>query len=211
MAFAEHPLRRWAVNEMHLRRFVPVAERCDVYQVVRLFEPQERAAEDRWLIADAPPFDEWNLAPRHGSGRLNSSIYFLWERHTEASTITLIFAHNVSDAERAPYIRWLEQWPGAVVRATRVFVFPDNINIDAELKRHDILQDEMVCCDVNAGVRIWSDFGIHEDGYGRLLVSAGQVGDSERGRIVQRLQELGNYRNSPSSGLPLPTSTKRDG
>ena len=143
--------------------------------------------------------------------RVNSSIYFLWERHTEASTITLIFAHDVTDAERAPYIRWLEQWPGAVVRATRVFVFPDNTNIDAELKRHDILQDEMVCCDVNAGVRIWSDFGIHEDGYGRLLVSAGQVGDGERGRIVQRLQELGNYRNSPSSGLPLPTSTKRDG
>ena len=77
MAFAEHPLRRWAVNEMHLRRFAPVAERCDIYQVVRLLEPHERAAEDRWLIAYAPPFDEWNLAPRHGSGSCEQQHIFL--------------------------------------------------------------------------------------------------------------------------------------
>lgn len=202
MAFAEHPLRRWAVNEMHLRRFAPVSNHCDIYQAVRLLEPHERAAEDQWLIAETPPFDEWSLAPRHGSGRLNNSIYFLWERHTEASTITLIFGHDVPEAVRTPYILWLEQWPGAVVRATRVFVVPDMTNIDGQLRRLGILPDEMVCCDVNAGVRIWSDFGIHEDGYGRLLVSAGEVGDHERGRIVQRLQELGNYRNLALLGFP---------
>jgi uncharacterized membrane-anchored protein len=202
MAFAEHPLRRWAVNEMHLRRFAPVSEHCDIYQAVRLLEPQERAAEDQWLIAETPAFDEWNLAPRHGSGRVNSDVYFLWERHTEASTITLIFAHDVAEALRAPYIRWLEQWPGAVVRATHIVVVPGTTNIDGELQRLGIVADEMVCCDVNAGVRIWSDFGIHEDGYGRLLVSAGEVGDNERGRIVQRLQELGNYRNLALLGFP---------
>ncbi len=202
MAFAEHPLRRWAVNEMHLRRFAPVGQSSDIYQVVRLLEPQERAEEDRWLIADQPPFVEWSLAPRHGQGRAANGIYFLWERHTEASTITLIFPEGTAEDARAPYIRWLEQWPGAVVRATRVFVVPDAQDIDAEIARLKINPGDMVCCDINAGIRIWSDFGIHDDGYGCLLLTAGDVGDGERGRIVQRVQELGNYRNLALLGFP---------
>jgi uncharacterized membrane-anchored protein len=202
MAFAEHPLRRWAVNEMHLRRFAPVGPSSEIYQVVRLLESAERAEEDRWLIADKPAFVEWNLAPRHGQGRNSDGIYFLWERHTEASTITLIFPADISEELRGPYVRWLEQWPGAVVRATRVFVVPDAKNIDAELARLKILPTEMVCCDINAGIRLWSDFGIHDDGYGCLLLTAGEVGDGERGRIVQRVQELGNYRNLALLGFP---------
>jgi uncharacterized membrane-anchored protein len=202
MVFTEHPLRRWAVNEMHLRRFAPVGDHCDVYQIVRLIDPAERAEEDRWLIADKPAFDEWNLAPRHGAGHARNGIHFLWERHTEASTVTLIFPHDATEAVRAPYIRWFEQWPGAVVRATRLFVVPDDHDIKAEIKRLALAPNEMVHCAINAGLRIWSDFGIHEDGYGRLLVSAGDVGEGERGRIVQRVQELGNYRNLALLGFP---------
>jgi uncharacterized membrane-anchored protein len=202
MAFVEHPLRRWAVNEMHLRRFAPVPSHCEVYQVVRLVQPAERGLEDAWLIADKPDFDDWRLAARYGSASTRSGIHFIWERHTEASTITLIFPQSIDQAAKAAYIRWLEQWPGGVVRATRIFIMPDAQEPVAQLERLDISQGEMVCCDVNGGIRIWSDFGIHEDGYGRLLVSAGQVSENERGRIVQRLQELGNYRNLALLGFP---------
>jgi uncharacterized membrane-anchored protein len=202
MAFTEHPLRRWAVNEMHLRRFAPVGNHCEVYQVVRLIDPGSRDEEDRWLMADKPDFREWSLAPRHGGGRTASNIYFLWERHTEASTITLIFPHDASNTDRAPYVQWMEQWPGAVVRATKVFVVPVDQDIEPHLMALGISSHDMVCCEINAGMRIWSDFGIHEDGYGRLLVSGGDVGDSERGRIIQRVQELGNYRNLALLGFP---------
>jgi uncharacterized membrane-anchored protein len=202
MAFTEHPLRRWAVNEMHLRRFAPVPAQCEIYQVVRLVDPAQRGAEDVWLIAERPDFDEWNLAPRYGSAHARSGIHFIWERHTEASTITLIFPVTADDATRGPYVRWLEEWPGGVVRATRIFVVPDIARAEAKLEPLGIVAHDMVCCEVNAGLRIWSDFGIHEDGYGRLLVSAGEVGEGERGRIVQRLQELGNYRNLALLGFP---------
>ena len=202
MAFAEHPLRRWAVNEMHLRRFAPVGTSAEIFQVVRALESAERAEEDRWLMADTPPFVEWNLAPRHGQGRAVGGIYFLWERHTEASTITLIFPEGTSDAVRGQYVQWMERWPGAVVRATRVLVVPDSHDIDAELVRLKIAPTEMVCCDINAGLRLWSDFGIHDDGYGCLLLTAGDVGEGERGRIIQRVQELGNYRNLALLGFP---------
>jgi uncharacterized membrane-anchored protein len=81
-------------------------------------------------------------------------------------------------------------------------VIPDATGVDAQLKHLGISPLEMVCCDINAGLRIWSDFGIHGDGYGRLLVTAGDVGDGERGRIIQRVQELGNYRNLALLGFP---------
>jgi uncharacterized membrane-anchored protein len=202
MSFTEHPLRRWAVDEMRLRRFAPVGTHCDIYQVVRLIEADERAIEDRWLINEKPMFDEWALAARHGSGRTNSGIYFLWERHTEATTLTLIFPVDAPASVRMPYIKWLEEWPGGVVRATQILVIPSAEDIDGYLTKLEILPQEMVCCDINAGLRIWSDFSIHSDGYGRLLITAGDVGDGERGRIIQRVQELGNYRNLALLGFP---------
>ncbi len=202
MSFTEHPLRRWAVDEMRLRRFAPVGKSCEIYQVVRLIEQAERGAEDLWLINEKPDFDEWNLATKHGSARTKSGIHFLWERHTEATTITLIVPSVVSEVVRMPYIKWMEEWPGGVVRATHIFVIPDDHGIDAHLSHFGISAPEMVCRDINAGLRIWSDFSIHGDGYGRLLVTAGDVGDGERGRIIQRVQELGNYRNLALLGFP---------
>ena len=197
----DHPLRQWAVDEMHLRRFAPVPPHCEIFQSVRLIEAQDRDREDRMLIGDKPPFDEWRLASRDATGSHAGGIIFLWERHTEASTLTLIFPHECPADVRAPYVAWMEQWVGSVVRATRVFVIPDQdeVNNISAAKGMDV--SDQVCSDVNGGIRIWSDFSLRDDGYGRLIVSAGNVSDAERGRIVQRLQELGNYRNLALLGL----------
>lgn len=202
MAFTEHPLRRWAVDEMHMRRFAPIPAVCEIYQAVRQINAEERAAEDLWLVNNRPDFDDWTLAPRHGSGHAANGIQFLWERHTEASTITLILPPTVGTSTRGRYIRWLEQWPGAVVRATRLFVIPDAATVDAEIVRLGLSTEDLVSCDISGPLRIWSDFGIHGDGYGRLIITAGDVDDAERGRIIQRLQELGNYRNLALLGFP---------
>ncbi|MEM8825615.1 MAG: DUF3422 domain-containing protein [Pseudomonadota bacterium] len=198
----DHQYRQWAVDEMHLRRFVPVPDHCEIYQSVRLMNDTDRRDEDARLVADKPAFDEWNAASRFASGSRDAGIRFLWERHTEASTITLIFPNDCPDGVRAAYLRWFHEWDGAVIRATRIFVVPDEDEIDRHLDRHEIDRAEMICCDVAPGVRIWSDFGIHSDGFGRLMVSAGEVSSHERGRVIQRVQELGNYRNMALLGLP---------
>lgn len=203
MSFTEHPLRRWAVDEMRLRRFAPVGRDCDIYQAVRLIDKSERAVEDQWLLGHRPDFDEWTIADRHGSGRTATGLHFIWERHTEASTITLILPGTMPDEERAPFIQWLERWPGSVVRATRIFIVPDSRHMEARVVAMGMSMDDMVCCDVNGAVRIWSDFGIFDDGYGRLFMTVGDIGDGERGRIVQRIQELGNYRNLALLGFPV--------
>lgn len=199
----DHPLRQWAVNEMHLRKFAPVPPHCEIHQAVRLVASDERGEEDAFLIGDKPDFDDWKLRERFAAGYHKSGIRFLWERHSEASTITLILPEGCSEEQCAPYIQWMQAWVGPVIRATRVFVLPDDSTIDGKLDLHGIDRAELVCSDVSGGLRIWSDFGIRNDGFGRLLITAGNVTDDERGRIVQRMQELGNYRNLALLGLPL--------
>jgi uncharacterized membrane-anchored protein len=51
--------------------------------------------------------------------------------------------------------------------------------------------------------RIWSDFRLREDGFGLVLVAACGMAPAPLSRTVQRLQELGNYRNLALLGLPV--------
>lgn len=204
----DHPLRQWAVDEMNLRRFAPVSDNCQIYQYVLLIDEQQRHAEDQHLINDRPDFADWHLSPRsaaanNGLVKEGGGLHFLWERHTEASTITLILPGNMPSSISDPYLHWLEKWPGAILRATRVKVVPGPEEVAANLKTMGMTDRDIVCCDINKGIRIWSDFGIHKDGFGRLLVSGGDVSDAERGRIIQRVQELGNYRNMALMGFPM--------
>jgi uncharacterized membrane-anchored protein len=203
MAFTEHPLRRWAVNELHSRRFAPVPDMCEMVQIVLMVAAEQRAGEAEWLATQQSSFAQWALASRHGAGTTISGVQMLWERHTEASSVTLIFPRATPLAERQALLDWAEQWPGEVIRATHVFVVPKVDDVAAQMAEHGLRPDETICCDVNGALRIWSDFGIHPDGYGRLLVQAGKVSEAERGRIIQRLQELGNYRNLALLGLPM--------
>ncbi|WP_379545245.1 DUF3422 family protein [Qipengyuania sp. DSG2-2] len=201
MRTKDHPLRQWAVDEIHLRRFVPVPSRCEIYQAVLLVDTDGREEESALLTERRPKFDEWRQARRNASGNAEPGIFFLWERHTEATTLTLIFQNECPQEDRAPYIAWMEQWAGQVVRATRIFVVPDRDAIGDLLTRHDVDMGDLVCSDISGGLRIWSDFGLRPDGYGRLIVDAADVSDGERGRIIQRVQELGNYRNMALLGL----------
>ncbi|MEO1045550.1 MAG: DUF3422 domain-containing protein [Pseudomonadota bacterium] len=202
MARNDHPLRQWAVDEMNLRRFAPVSDNCEIYQWVVLIDQQQRHDEDQHLVNGRPDFKDWHLSPRSATGDNGNGLYVLWERHTEASTLTLILPGNMPTKLSDPYLHWLEQWPGAILRATRIKVVPGGKELETHLETMGLNDRDIVCCDVNRGMRIWSDFGIHRDGFGRLLVSGGTVSDNERGRIIQRVQELGNYRNMALMGFP---------
>ena len=198
----EHPLRRELVREMHLRRFAPVSAPSALVQMVLLVDDGDRAAEFERLsrLAEAHGVD---LHPdaRHALFAVGEASSFLWERHTEASTLTVITEGSGAPGFEAA-ASFMEGWPGATVRATKILVEPDEAAALARLPQLGFEQDELVCCEVNAGVVIWSDFRIREDGFGRLLLTAGNAAPQELGRIVQRLQELGNYRNLALLGLP---------
>jgi uncharacterized membrane-anchored protein len=203
MALINHPLRQWAVDEMHLRRFAPVSDDCQIYQTVLLIAEDQRASEKEHLAAGEALFADWQQSPRSVMADGKDGVHFLWESHTEASTITLILPSAIATSRKDEAMIWLENWPGSVIRATRIKTLPSADQIPENLEAMGIVASDLVCCDVSNGVRIWSDFAIHRDGYGRLLVQGGDVSDAERGRIIQRLQELGNYRNLALMGFPV--------
>lgn len=190
------------VREMHLRRFAPVVPPCRLIQMVWLIEPRQRASEADMLNAlPAKLQREGEGDDRHALFANPAGTRFIWESHTEATTITAITGIDNDDDYRT-LVRWMENWPGAVVRATKIFVETDE---DAAAKRYPemgFIEHDIVTCYVRGGVRLWSDFAIHE-GYGRLLIAANGVAPEPLGRVIQKIQELGNYRNLTLMGLPL--------
>ncbi|MEM8694715.1 MAG: DUF3422 domain-containing protein [Pseudomonadota bacterium] len=200
--FTEHPLRRGLVREMHMRRFAPVPDRCEIVQMVWVVGDELRDQENR-MLQSAPDGMEFAVddEARHVTSSTRSGAAFIWEQHTEASTITAIIAPDAQSG-RQNLVDWMENWPGAVVRATRIFVEPTETEAERKIDEMAFTKDDLVSCHINEGVRLWSDFGIHE-GYGRTLIAARDTSPRDLGRIVQRLQELGNYRNMALLGFPM--------
>jgi uncharacterized membrane-anchored protein len=207
----DHPLRRALVEELHVRRFPPFSAPLEMVQVLMFTADVDPAAVRRHAES---------LCARHGKalatrGRYFSvelgATHFVWECHTEFTSYSFIRTGPFAGPFQAPILRelpldWVEALPGRTIRATNVAVLergaaaPD----DAFLRTH-FGDDEIVCGDVSEGeARIWSSFRLHADGFGRLLVqdlALKSAGDTSR--LLQRLQELGNYRNMALLGLPL--------
>ena len=201
MAFTEHPLRRELVHEMHLRRFAPVRAPSRIIQMVCLVDEGERDAEQQHL--SHPPIQPHGekRESRFAVLRFDDDVTVLWERHTEAVTVTLIGSGH-ENATRDALTGWFGDWPGAVLRATKVYVEASEAEAEELLPAMEFEREDLVSCYVCSGVRVWSDFRIRDDGHGRLLISAPNRQADDLGRIVQRLQELGNYRNLALVGLP---------
>ena len=212
----EHPARRQVVGEMHLRRWPPITAPALIIQWLRLANEDQRAGHRKALQEVA---GQRTLQPmpdhRHVSGQLSDSIAFAWEAHSEACSLTM-FADGAgeatmhdprSDAGLKDFMEIAETLSGEVVRATQIWVARDNAAGEAMLAAAGFDNRELVSCQLGSGVRLWSDFRIHEGGYGRVLLAANGLGASALARLVQRLQELGNYRNLALLGLPVARSS----
>ena len=203
-----HHLRARVVAEMHMRRMPSLVAPVTMTQTVRLLTAAERDDELAHLETMATLVPEsLIIRQRDASGRSESGVEILWERHSEATTATIIspadpnqpFTHCRA-ADRA--LQWLEAAPGGVIRAARIAIVEHEAAAEALVPTMGFAMAELVSCRLGTA-RLWSDFHIHGDGYGRLLVAAGEVAPADLGRLVQRIQELGNYRNLTLLGLPL--------
>lgn len=198
----EHEWRRQIVSEMHLRRWPQIHAPMLVVQLVRLVDNTDRDAE--WAAWRSMP--EGGMVRRayrrHVSGNLAGGIDFTWERHSEASTHTLFAPADAGEALEAA-VAWMESLPGATLRATRIAIVPDDEAAAQMLPAMAFDHEELVSCHVAGPMRIWSDFRIGDQGYGQLLIAANGLDGGPLSRAVQRMQELGNYRNLALIGLPV--------
>jgi len=208
----EHSLRRQIVSEMHLRRWPLLDPPMLVIQVLLTVSEEDRPREIE-MLASPPEGARLDSTdnPRHQSGELPPDIRFTWERHSEASALTLFFkqpnGHGLGEEKSDPRLalakEWIARFPGEVIRATRIRLVRDDMEAGRLLERLDLSEPEIVSCHIGRGPRIWSDFRIGQDGFGNMVVAANGVLRRDLTRTVQRLQELGNYRNLALLGLPV--------
>lgn len=211
MGLCEHPLRQQLVSEMHLRRWPSIVAPMLVVHQLRLIDSAGRAAEAE-ALGQGPVILAPDDNPRHRSG-LYAGLPFVWEAHHEASGLTLFvplepgtrLPEVLARPEVGEAIAWMERFPGEVIRATRIMIVETDAQAQAMLDDLAFHNSHLVTCRVGSegAVRVWSDFRIGPDGYGHLAVSAGAALPADLSRVVQQLQELGNYRNLALLGLPV--------
>ncbi|MFN4136793.1 MAG: DUF3422 domain-containing protein [Novosphingobium sp.] len=206
----DHELRRRAVGEMHLRRWPVLPVPCHILQWVLALDDAERAEELAAIEALVAGRDTVGN-PSHREGRINESVMFTWERQSEGSSLTLFaspcteegFLDVSADPLIAAAVQWAQTLPGKVIRSTRVWLGEDDASVMRLLDAHSFNRDELISSTLGGGIRVWSDFRIMDDGFGRLLVAANGVDRRDLSRQLQRMQELGNYRNKALLGLPV--------
>jgi uncharacterized membrane-anchored protein len=213
-----HPLRDRVVSEMHMRRMPALNPPMLMVQVVRLLEPGREPggeAGERGHAAAMPgvPRTEASATARHIAGRAAGGIEFAWERHSEATTATVFLPREDSDVfatrpEDAEAMAWLATAPGGVIRAVKVGIVEKEEDAERLAESVGFSQPDLVSCRI-LRLRIWSDFLLHGDGYGRLVVAANGTPPADLGRMVQRIQEVGNYRNLALLGLPVAQAEAR--
>ena len=199
----EHELRRQVVGEMHLRRWPVLHVPCLIVQYVLAVDADERAEETAYLPGD-------DVSAAHRAGTLPSGARYYWERHSEGSTIALFvddpgmacLATGFEAGPAADAVAWADGLPGRIVRATQILVVAEEAQAEAALAQLDFERGETVSCRLGEKVRMWSDFRLKPDGFGKVVVAAGGTHERDLTRFVQRLQELGNYRNRALLGLP---------
>ncbi len=206
----DHELRKRVVAEMHLRRWPLLTLPSVVIQWVLIVSEEERQAEAD-IIGQLPARDDAAEHPSHRSGQLSEGIAYAWERHSEGSSIAL-FIEGVHEGKLArgefsddirKAIAWAETLPGAIMRATQIFVVEHDAAAEKLLPTLDFKRSELISCHFGGSARMWCDFRLKQDSFGKLLVAANGTEVRDFTRLVQRLQDLGNYRNKALMGLPV--------
>ncbi|WP_375196448.1 DUF3422 domain-containing protein [Sphingobium sp.] len=196
-----HTLRASLSREMHIRGLPRFEAPALALQFVLLIdEPQ--AHDSITLLAER--FPGFEAGDRFFADRIGD-LHFSWERHTEYMTYSFLAPQEGGTLfDLAPFgdvPRWMAEIPGRIIRSTQIALVKDEPP-PTVIAAHFAI-DDLIISDVADGqARIWSDFRLHADGFGRLLIHDKGLQGGESSQLVQRLQELGNYRKIALLGLP---------
>lgn len=132
-----------------------------------------------------------------------------WEAHTEFATFT--FAEQRAEAASLEHAfdqvplrhipeKWLHGLEGTVMAATHVVLQTGEATL-AEM-RQAFGANLLVGTDSQNFAKVWTDFAIAPDGFGRVVVQDLGMQYQQAGRLVQRVLEIETYRMMALLGLP---------
>ncbi|HIJ64048.1 MAG TPA: DUF3422 domain-containing protein [Rhodospirillaceae bacterium] len=196
---AEHPLRRRLADEVHARPYQPLRAPVRVSHLAVSSGEQAEGGELAHLEAlcgqagIAPP----PAGAIHFTGDF-AGFRLRWERHTEFSSYSFHRPEGFADAFAATALgavpaSWLAGIPGQVLAAVHLAV--DGTRRDADdlagiFAGHPVIGSKVV----GGAAEVFTDFHLHGDGFGRILVYDQGLTPGQTGRLVQRLLEIETYR-----------------
>ncbi|MBL8707190.1 MAG: DUF3422 domain-containing protein [Rhodospirillales bacterium] len=217
--FTEDRRRAALNNEVHARPFASVTAPMRASHLAVLWGEAGAAADLAHLEA---------LCRRHGvPPPLPGATHFAagfgafalkWERHTEFSTYIFMLQGAVTAGggafDEAAITRvpqdWMAAMPGSVLVATHlVLQSPESPMPDADALARVLVADTTAGSGISGGVaHAWTDFQLHADGFGRILVrdcaaDGRRMGPRQAGRMMQRLLEIETYRMMALLALPV--------
>lgn len=207
---SNHALRASLSQEMHLRKIPAFASPAHVMQIVLLHaDGSEGRHKERILRTVAAGRPLRFLSDKYASCE-DDDLHMVWECHNEFESYTFILnGASAGMGEADPFSRvcrdWLVLLDGEVIRATKITIVNKDFPDDA-LRRLQagFSEPDLVTCQVaNGRATVWADFLLHDDNFGHLLIRDEGLARYELAPLVQRLQELGNYRKLALLGLPL--------
>ena len=209
--FVDHPLRSALIEEVHARPFAALEPPVQASHLALVSGEHGAAADFAHLVRLCQRYGL--SSPNEGSRHFTydfGTFRLKWERHGEFCTYTF-FCQNLSEQRFAiPAIStvprdWLEALPGERLVAVHLAVDPRNRPPPSAVDLATIFKSDTVSGSrVFGGAALtWTDFAVHEDGFGRILVRDISLDHFEVGRLVQRLLEIETYRMMALVALPL--------
>ena len=204
----DHVARLPLNNEVHARPPEALATRARVSYLV-LFGSLDMAPVvelcSRFGV-EAPALGANHFSADLGPFRLK------WERHTEFTRYWFLVAAKGSSglfeqtALSSVPADWLQTLPGEVLVANHVEFMPTpRIRLDDEKLSNTLFSgNALVGAYIAGGLgSAFTDFRIHADGFGRILVYDKGMSPRQRGRTLQRLLEIDTYRVLSLLALPM--------
>ena len=209
--FREHDLRHALAGEVHARPFERLHAPAQATHMA-LLTGEGEGPRDREHLATLcrrhglPPPDDHAT---HYSGDFGT-FRCKWERHTEFASYTFYSEAAFEDPFADPAIDrvprdWLAGIPGQLLVACHMAIEPRDAPPRAFADLHRIFAAESLTGSRMAGGNAegWTDFRLHADGFGRILVRDVGLRSRQAGRLMQRLFEIETYRMMALLALPL--------
>lgn len=208
----DHPDRLALNDEVHARPPDPLLAPSRLSYLAMLSDWTQADVELRHVGELATRFDVPAPEPgaKHYSARMGG-FRLKWERHTEFTRYTFI-ADGVSEDPFAETAigklpsDWVSTIPGQVMVSTHVALLPavdDALDPEA-IARRLFAGNALIGGEVAGGAAVaFTDFRIHADGFGRVLLQDRSLTPRQAGRTVQRLLEIDTYRIMALLALPV--------
>lgn len=209
-SFAQHPLRRAVLHEIHARPFTPLlpAQRALRYAFVT---DREEAARDRQSLSEfcehhslAKP----DLAAKHHQVAIGD-VLLRWEQHSEFTTYTWAWPTRNReaavpfapiDAETRAIVGSIAQ-PGLLLVAVDLHAMPESA---VPVVAHAVFDPACLAMTEvkNGDAVLATDFRADSTDHVRILVLDRGMTPERAGALIQRALELETYRTLALLGLP---------